>query len=149
MKKRVIFSICALAIAAIMGGCCSACKQRTKNAKPLTCTSWHLVQLGGKDLSFPDEEFNIVLHDGNMSGMGACNRMMGSYSLGDKKRLDFGPVAMTRAYCPECDTETQMAVMLENVTHYDIDYDMLLLITDGTIKAVFKALPATPETLEK
>ena len=33
-----------------------------------------------------------------------------------------------------------MLGVLSSATHYDIDYDMLIIISDGTIKALFKAL---------
>ena len=37
------------------------------------------------------------------------------------------------------DLETKLIKTLSQTTHYDIDYDMLMLIKDGEIIAVFKA----------
>lgn len=125
--------------AAMLGGCCSACKQRTKNAKPLEGTVWHLIQIEGRDVAAEAGTFDITLQDGSLSGIGACNRLMGSYTVEPKSGIRFGALASTRMMCPNVDMETQLASVLESATHYDIDYDTLILMQDGTIKALFKA----------
>lgn len=70
--------------AAMLGGCCSACKQRTKNAKPLEGTVWHLIQIEGRDVALDAGTFDITLDGGRLSGIGACNRLMGSYTVEPK-----------------------------------------------------------------
>lgn len=125
--------------AAMLGGCCSACKQRTKNAKPLEGTVWHLIQIEGRDVAVEAGTFDITLQDGTLSGIGACNRLMGSYTVEPKMGIRFGSLASTRMMCPNVDMETQLASVLESATHYDIDYDTLILMQDGTIKALFKS----------
>ncbi len=125
--------------AAMLGGCCSACKQRTKNARPLEGTVWHLIQIEGRDVAAEAGTFDITLQDGGLSGIGACNRLMGSYTVGPNMGIRFGALASTRMMCPDVDMETQLASVLESATHYDIDYDTLILMQDGTIKALFKA----------
>jgi hypothetical protein len=39
----------------------------------------------------------------------------------------------------------QLIVALSETTHYDIDYDMLMLMSNGEIIAVFKAQPENKE----
>ena len=59
MKK--LFTL--LMVAALAVGCCSACRMRVKNAKPLEGTVWHLVKMGGESLTLPADSFNIILND--------------------------------------------------------------------------------------
>lgn len=125
--------------AAMLGGCCSACRQRTKNAKPLEGTVWHLVQIEGRDAALEAGTFDITLDGGSLSGIGACNRLMGSYTVAPKSGIRFGAIASTRMMCPNVEMESQLAAVLESATHYDIDYDILMIMQDGTIKAMFKA----------
>lgn len=134
------FLILAVACAAFAVGCC-ACKKARKEAKPFTGTVWHLVQIGGTDVSLPADTFNITFSDeGRVSGIGACNRLTGTYTVTDKRKLDVGPVGMTMMLCPKNDAyERQLGRILEESTHYDIDKDVLVLLENGTVKALFKA----------
>ena len=59
MKK--LFVILAVALVAV--GCCTPCRSRVKNAKPLEGTTWHLVKVGGESLSLPADAFNIILNE--------------------------------------------------------------------------------------
>ena len=43
--------------------------------------------------------------------------------------------------CPGMDEEGAFTKMLESVTHYDMDGPMLLLLSDGELRAVFQARP--------
>lgn len=131
--------------AAMLGGCCSACKQRTKNAKPLEGTVWHLIQIEGRDVALDAGTFDITLDGGKLSGIGACNRLMGSYTVEPKLGIRFGALASTRMMCPDVDMESQLAAVLESATHYDIDYDILMIMQDGAIKAMFRAVTPAAE----
>ena len=99
-----------LVVAALAVGCCSQCRLRAKYTKPLEGTVWHLVKMGGESVTLPEDSFNIILNENNLGGRGACNSLLGQY-----------------------------VKVLSQTTHYDIDYDMLMLMSDGTILAVFKA----------
>lgn len=138
MKMRVLF---ALLCAALLGGCCSQCRQKQRNAKPLTSTTWHLVQLGGEDLKLPADTFNLILaEDGSLSGIAACNRLLGRYSLTPKHGISFGDVGSTMMLCPENgELETRFIQTLGGITHYDIDFDTLVLLQDGAIKMLLTA----------
>jgi len=136
MKK--LFAV--LMIAALAVGCCSACRMRVKNAKPLEGTMWHLVKIGGESYTFPADEFNIILNENSLGGRGACNSLLGQYATGDKFALRFSHLGSTKMLCPHNeDLEMKMIQILSQTTHYDIDYDMLMLISEGTVLAVFKA----------
>ena len=136
MKKLLVF----LVVAALAVGCCSACRLRVKNAKPLEGTVWHLVKVGGESLTLPADEFNIILNENGLGGRGACNSLLGQYATGDKLALRFSHLGSTKMLCPNNEQlEIKLIQILSQTTHYDIDYDMLMLMQNGTILAVFKA----------
>ena len=136
MKKILVVML----MAAIAVGCCSSCRWRYKNAKPLEGTVWHLVQVGGESMTLPADSFNIILNENGLGGRGACNSLLGQYAVGEKLQLRFSALGSTKMLCPENEQlEMQLIKILSKTTHYDIDYDMLMLIADGTVLAIFKA----------
>ena len=129
-----------LAVAVVVVSCCAPCRNRVKNAKPLEGTVWHLVKMGGESYTLPIDSFNIVLNENGLGGRGACNSLLGQYATGDKLALRFSHLGSTKMLCPKNeDLEMQLIKTLSQTTHYDIDYDMLMLIKNGEIIAVFKA----------
>lgn len=136
MKKILVVML----MAAIAVGCCSSCRWRYKNAKPLEGTMWHLVKMGGESVALPADSFNIILNENQLGGRGACNSLLGEYATGEKYALRFTSLGSTKMLCPENEAlEMKMIEVLDKTTHYDIDYDMLMLMQDGVIMAVFKA----------
>ncbi len=138
MKTKILI---ALLCAVLSVGCCSQCRQKQKNAKPLMGTTWHLVQMGGQDLQLADDSFNLMLgEDGSIAGIAACNRLLGTYTTTPKYGISFGQVGTTMMLCPKNDVlEGEFVQMLGGITHYDIDFDTLILLQDGAIKALLKA----------
>ena len=129
-------------VAVLAVGCCSSCRWRYKNAKPLEETVWHLVKLGGESATLPSDGFNIILKDNALGGRGACNSLLGQYATGEKYALRFSSLGSTKMLCPENEAlEMKLLVVLSETTHYDIDYDMLMLMSNGKIIAVFQAQP--------
>lgn len=136
MKKLLVILVAAI----VAVGCCSTCRSRVKNAKPLEGTVWHLVKLGGESMSLPTDEFNIILNENGLGGRGACNSLLGQYATGEKMELRFSALGSTKMLCPHNEAlETKLAQTLAKTTHYDIDYDMLMLMRNGEILAVFQA----------
>ena len=130
----------ALAVALIAVSCCTPCRNRVKNAKPLEGTVWHLVKVGGEGVTLPADEFNIILNENNLGGRGACNSLLGQYATGDKYALRFSHLGSTKMLCPHNEAlEMKLIKILSQTTHYDIDYDMLMLMQNGTILAIFQA----------
>ncbi len=126
--------------AALAVGCCSTCRMRVKNAKPLEGTVWHLTKIGGESFTLPADEFNIILNENGLGGRGACNSLLGQYATGDKYALRFSHLGSTKMLCPHNEQlENRLVQILAKTTHYDIDYDMLMLMQNGTVLAVFKA----------
>ena len=106
-------------------------------------TEWQLIQLGGKAVKPEEGKFTVtLLTEGNrLTGVGACNRLMGTYKTDGKRTLKIGPLASTMMACPGMEQEDAFTKMLESVTHYDMDGPMLLLLSDGELRAVFQAKP--------
>jgi len=136
MKKLLTL----LLVTVLSVGCCSSCRWRYKNAKPLEGTVWHLVKMGGESVTLPADSFNIILNENALGGRGACNSLLGQYATGEKSALRFSALGSTKMLCPENEAlEMTLIGVLDKTTHYDIDYDMLMLMNNGEIMAVFKA----------
>lgn len=136
MKKLLVM----LVVAAVAVGCCAPCRSRVKNAKPLEGTVWHLVKVGGDSYTLPTDAFNIILNENGLGGRGACNSLLGQYATGDKLALRFSHLGSTKMLCPDNEAlEMKLIKILSQTTHYDIDYDMLMLMQNGEVLAVFKA----------
>ena len=130
-----------IALTAVVIAACCPCRFSTKNARPLVGTEWHLVQLRGNDVAFDAQSFNIHFADnGSLSGIGACNRFNAPYSVTEKRAIEIGAIASTRRLCPNIEAEQSMFRELDDAAFYEIDGPMLLLLKDGEIRAIFKAV---------
>ena len=99
-----------------------------------------MVKVGGESFTLPADLFNIILNDNGLGGRGACNSLLGQYATGDKFALRFSHLGSTKMLCPDNEAlEMKLLQILSKTTHYDIDYDMLMLMQNGTVLAVFKA----------
>ncbi len=65
--------------------------------------------------------------------------------LGERRALSISPLASTRMACPDGADEAAFAEAIESTTHYEMDGPMLLLLSNGDLKAVFQAKPAKSE----
>lgn len=137
MRNLISILVVAIVMATAVG--CCACR-KGKNNKPLVGTEWHLMRLMGSEMDVDDDQFVFQFSDeGTFSGVGACNRMMGDYSVTPSRAITFGALAGTRMMCPKAELETQLTKVISQATHYEIDGDMLLLLSNGELQAIFKA----------
>ncbi|MBR5333866.1 MAG: META domain-containing protein [Alistipes sp.] len=136
--KNMISILVVAVVAVAMVGCC-ACR-KGKNNKPLTGTEWHLERMMGQEVDIDADQFVFVFsNDGRFSGVGACNRMMGDYSITDKGAIKFGALAGTRMMCPKAHLESEFTKIIGQATHYEIDGELLLILSNGELQAVFRA----------
>ncbi len=139
MKRIFFLSVIALAVAVIAAGCC-ACR-KGKNNKPLVGTTWQLKRMMGQDIHPKADQFVFTFaEDGNFSGVGACNRMMATYKSTDKGVMQIGALAGTRMMCPDQALETEFTKIASRVTHYEVDGDMLMLLSNGEVQAILQAV---------
>lgn len=139
MKHAILFSITLVLCALIAVGCC-ACRQRAKLAKPLVGTEWQLLQIMGREVTAEGDSFTLLFHDdGTVTGAGACNRLTATYSTTTSRALRIENLGSTRRYCPNFEAENAYYDMLESVTHYEMDADNMLLLSNGTLVAIMHA----------
>lgn len=135
-----IFSVAVIMtlVALMLGGCC-ACR-KGKNNLPLQGTEWHLMRLMGKDLALDNDKFVFTFSaDGEFAGVGACNRIFGAYKSNDARALKFENIASTRRMCPDANLETQFVEILDRATHYEVDGNILMILSNGEVQAILMA----------
>lgn len=149
MKKFLSYLAMATVVAVVGFGCC-ACRNSAKNSKPLVGTEWHLVKLMETDATFAEGKFDIRFvegdeaNKGNIQGVGACNHIIGGeFTIGEKGVLSVGQLGATRMACPELELEIKFFEALRSTTHYEIDGDVLLLLSNGKLQATMQAVGET------
>ena len=136
--RNILSALLAVVLLTVVVGCCPC--RKGKNNKPLAGTEWRLMRMMGTDVDAADNQFVFQFSaDGRFSGVGACNRMMADYSTTATGAISFGELAGTRMMCPRSDLETKFSKIIGQATHYEIDGDMLLLLSNGELQAIFKA----------
>ena len=141
MKRTILFSITLLISALMVVGCCD-CRKRSKLEKPLVGTTWQLVQIMGKEVKSEGDSYTILFHNnGTATGAGDCNRFTLTYTVDKSRALDIANLGSTRRYCENHVAEGAYYDMLEGVTHYEMDGDNMLLLSNGTLVAIMHALP--------
>ncbi len=137
--KFLLGSLCA---AVVLTSCCAPCRAYQKQRRPLVGTSWQLIQLRGEKFVAEPGQYTLQFTpEGEVVGLGACNRVMGNYVTTERRDLKIGPLATTRMRCKDA-REGEFFAQLEQVTHYDMDGPMMMLLSDGFLVAVMEAQPA-------
>lgn len=135
-RKQVIF---VAALAAVVVACCP-CRKGTQANKPLTETTWSVVEWGGQPFDAGENYTLVLFEDGDrFGGRGDCNSIMGTYKLSGKNKLELSAVASTRAFCPNQTQEDQYIQELGKVDAYQINGDLLSLMSDGKTIMVLQA----------
>jgi len=133
---------------ALLAGSCSAAKchcraYQKKYRRPLTGTTWQLVQLNGRSVQAEEGKFLLTLsaEEGRLAGVGACNRLAGKFETDKSRALTFGPIVSTYMACPDLEREHEFIRALRSTTHYDMDGPVLILLSDGEMRALLQAVP--------
>ncbi len=139
MKRALIFSIIALSTLLLASGCCN-CRLSRKLIRPLVGTEWQLIQLMAHEVAADGDSYTLTFHsDGTITGVGDCNRLSATYSTNDSRALSIENIGSTRRLCPNFEQENAFVEMLSSVTHYEMDADIMILLSDGTLVAMMKA----------
>lgn len=140
--KRINRSWFLVVAIVLLVGCCGPCRTYQKQQRPLVGTEWQLVQLNGRKITPEGESYTLRFTEGGeLQGLAACNRLMGSYTTAKDRSLQIGPLASTRMLCRD-PHESEFIGVLERATHYDMDGPMMLLLSNGSLVAIFQSLPA-------
>lgn len=140
MKRAAIFSTLLLAIMILMSSCCS-CRQSQKLVKPLAGTDWQLIQLMGRNIAAEGDSYSLLFHsDGTITGAGDCNRLTATYTTSSTRDLRIKNIGSTRRLCPNFELENTFLEMLSGVTHYEMDADIMILLSNGKLVGMMKAV---------
>ena len=140
MKRATLFSLIILISALAVVGCCD-CRKRSKLEKPLVGTQWQLVQLMAKDVVAEEDSFRLTfMSNGTIAGKGDCNVLSATYSMSASRELKISNLGSTRKLCKNFEQENAFMDMLEGVTHYEMDADHMLLLSNGTLVAILRAV---------
>ncbi|MBQ2784349.1 MAG: META domain-containing protein [Alistipes sp.] len=140
MKRTILFSLVIIIAALVTVGCCD-CRKRSKYEKPLVGTTWQLVQIMAKDVAPEGDSYTILFRDnGTASGKGDSNVFTTTYRMTTSRLLEIGELGTTRRYTPHHEAEAAYFDMLEGVTHYEMDADHMLLLSNGTLVGIMKAV---------
>jgi heat shock protein HslJ len=111
-----------------------------KKASELAGTSWQLVRIMSMDDTVyqPDDRSRYrleFLKDGSVAILADCNRGKGSWTSESQGRLEFSPVASTKALCPPGSLSEEYLAQFQWVRSYVIKESHLFLATkaDGSI----------------
>lgn len=129
------------AMVAVLVGCCNCRAVQKKNQKPLEGTEWQLVQLGGESIQPVEGKYTIQFfaEENRFAGVGECNHLTATYSTNEKRDLVLENAGMTRMMCPNQEAEDRFVEMLNKVTRYDMDGQMMMLFAENDLLAVFQA----------
>ena len=136
---NLFWKVTMLVASVVMLGSCCACR-KGKNNLPLAGTQWQVLRMMGQDYAFDNDKFVFTFNDGNFSGVGACNRMMGGFTTSSTGALKFQNLASTKMMCRDAELEPKLSQILDRATHYEVDGNLLLILSDGEMQAVFKAV---------
>ena len=136
--RRAILFFATILLTALMIGCCD-CRKRAKLEKPLVGTEWQLVQMMGREVAASGDCYTLLLHDnGNVSGQGDCNRFTATYTVTPKRALTFADFGSTRRFCENFELENRYFDVIESVTHYEMDAENMLLLSNGVLVAIMR-----------
>jgi heat shock protein HslJ len=135
-----LFPMAVLIAGSLALGACESWKVGADLSAPLAGTNWRLVELVSKSDAVgsvrPSDPWKYRLTlaaDGTAQAQLDCNRSVGSWStIGPPvDQMTFGPMAMTRAMCPEGSLDNRIAREFSSVSSYEHNDDRLVLYLTG------------------
>ena len=139
---RIFKSLSIVALAVSATACCECDLFQKRYGKPLVGTQWQLAQIEGRDVT-PEDNYTIVFAaDNTLSGIADCNRLTARYAADVEGDMMISDIGTTRMLCPNEEQERRFLDILASVTDFKMDGPMLMLISDGEMRAVFQAVGA-------
>ena len=136
--RNLKFVILAVAVAAMVAGCCPCRKLKIRQAaKEMVGIEWKMIQYGGK--SFENREGYTITFgaENTFTGAGDCNRMKGKYVVNDDGTLKVELPLSTRMMCSDQEMENEFFKMIQAVESWQMDGKLLMLFNHGELVAVF------------
>ena len=139
---RIFKTLIIAAIALSATACCKCDLFRKRYGKPLVGTQWQLAQIEGRDVT-PEDNYTIIFAaDNTLSGIAECNRLTARYTAAVEGDMMITDVGTTRMLCPNEERERRFIEILSSTTDFKMDGPMLMLISNGEMRAVFQAVGA-------
>ena len=139
---KILKSLIIVALALSATACCKCDLFQKRYGKPLVGTQWQLAQIEGRDVT-PEDNYTIVFAaDNTLSGIAECNRLTARYTVDVEGDMMISDIGTTRMLCPNDEQERRFLDILASVTDFKMDGPMLMLISDGEMRAVFQAVGA-------
>jgi heat shock protein HslJ len=94
----------------------------------------------GREVVAEGESYTLLLHsDGSITGVGDCNRLTARYTTSERRDLSIKDIGSTRRLCENFERENAFLEMLTSVTHYEMDADIMILLSNGRLVGMMKA----------
>lgn len=139
---KIFKSLIIVTLALSATACCKCDLFQKRYGKPLVGTQWQLAQIEGRDVT-PEDNYTIVFAaDNTLSGIAECNRLTARYTVDVEGDMMISDIGTTRMLCPNDEQERRFLDILASVTDFKMDGPMLMLISDGEMRAVFQAVGA-------
>jgi para-nitrobenzyl esterase len=121
----------------------------TMNETNLAGTSWQLLKFhtGGGKKSIPDDKTKYTIafnEDGSLNARIDCNRGKGTWKSPAPNRLEFGPLALTRAICPPGSLH-DLIIKDWELAHFYIIKDGYLFISVAANGGIYEFEPIRKE----
>lgn len=98
--------------------------------------NWKVIKLKGMEVISGTPTISFEEENGQVAGSTGCNNFFGSFSKSGND-LTFGPLGMTRKMCEDMKTEDMMSRYLEQIRHYTIVDDILILENESRDKLIY------------
>lgn len=123
-------------IAVTLASCCS-CRKGYGPNRPITDIKWTVVQIGSQAVNAKDN-FHLTLSsaDKRAFGRGDCNQFTGSFTGDSFGSIKFGPMAATRAFCPNQEMEDKLFQAFDRVDNFSHVTENVLILLNGNVPEI-------------
>lgn len=128
-----------MTLTALLATSCCPCRKGKSNNASLSGTTWKAITLDSTTIADDAEGYTLIIENGRINGQGDCNSYFGSFSEKDGKIAVSG-MGSTKAMCHNQEREDKFLQTIANANGYSIEGDRLMLLRDGRVTAIFKAL---------
>ena len=128
-----------MTLTALLATSCCPCRKGKSSNASLSGTTWKAITLDNTTIADDAEGYTLIIENGRINGQGDCNSYFGSFSEKDGKIAVSG-MGSTKAMCHNQEREDKFLQTIANANGYSIEGDHLMLLRDGRVTAIFKAL---------
>ncbi|MBO5759342.1 MAG: META domain-containing protein [Rikenellaceae bacterium] len=132
-----------MTLTALLATSCCPCRKGKSSNTSLSGTTWKAITINhnGSSATIADdaEGYTLIIENGRINGQGDCNSYFGSFSEKDGKIAVSG-MGSTKAMCHDQEREDKFLQTIATANGYSIEGDRLMLLRDGRVTAIFKAL---------